>query len=141
MTAGNNAAIRKTVFLTAKPGLQEELRRALIELQNATRPEPGCRFFTFYQALDDSSSFVLVEDFANAEAMETHMGLPHTKSVFRGGAGGRIQGVHRCARPLMGPAPLFRLRTLPLISCASRTPHPRRAWPVARRDSRNRARD
>jgi quinol monooxygenase YgiN len=82
MTANSDEAIRKTVFLTAKPGLHEELKRALIQLQNATRPEPGCRFFAFYQALDDSSSFVLAEDFVNAAAMETHMGLPHTKAFF-----------------------------------------------------------
>jgi quinol monooxygenase YgiN len=75
-------AIRKTVLITAKPGREDELRQALLSLQFETRLEPGCKFFTFYAALDDAGSFVLVEDFADAQAFEAHLQLPHTKDFF-----------------------------------------------------------
>lgn len=81
MTDGNTA-VRKTVLITAKPGHEAELRRALMELQDATRPEPGCTFFTFYGSLDDARSFVLIEDFTDAEALEAHMRKPYTTAFF-----------------------------------------------------------
>lgn len=81
MTDGNTP-VRKTVLITAKPGREEDLRHALIDLQNATRPEPGCVFFGFYGALDDAGSFVLIEEFADTAAFDAHMQMPYTKAFF-----------------------------------------------------------
>lgn len=75
-------AVRKTVLITAKQGRHDELRQALLSLQSETRLEPGCTFFTFYAALNDAGSFVLVEDFADAQAFEAHMKQPYTKAFF-----------------------------------------------------------
>lgn len=80
--ANNGGQIRKTVLLTAKPDLHDDMRLALIKLQEATRTEPDCRFFTFYQALEDRNAFVLVEDFASAGALEHHMQQPYTRAFF-----------------------------------------------------------
>lgn len=74
--------VRKIVRIQAKPGLAEAARAALNELKQATQTEPGCREFTFFQALDDESSFLLIEDFASAEALARHMELPHTQAFF-----------------------------------------------------------
>jgi quinol monooxygenase YgiN len=84
-TTEKDAAIRKTVFLIAKPGVEEQLRQALIVLQDATRQESGCNIFSFYGALDNPGSFLLVEDFANSEAFRAHLQLPHTKTFFAAG--------------------------------------------------------
>jgi quinol monooxygenase YgiN len=81
MTAHNDP-IRKTVLLTAKPGRESDLRHALVELQEATRHEPGCEFFAFYGALDDAGSFALVEEFISAESFEIHMQMPYTQKFF-----------------------------------------------------------
>jgi quinol monooxygenase YgiN len=84
MTA-NDASIQKTILITAKPDREEDLRHALIDLQNATRPEPGCVFFSFYGALDDAGSFVLIEKFTDAAAFDAHMQMPYTKAFFAAG--------------------------------------------------------
>lgn len=74
--------VRKIVRITAKPGLAPTLRAALLELEQATHTEPGCRAFQFFQALGDENAFVLFEDFADAQALARHMELPHTKAFF-----------------------------------------------------------
>lgn len=74
--------VRRIVRIQSKPGLAAATRAALIELQRATHAEPGCREFIFFQALDDDSAFLLIEDFANTEALDHHMQLPHTQAFF-----------------------------------------------------------
>jgi len=75
-------AVRKIARITGKPGQGEQLRLALGELENATRREPGCVEFTFFQAISDQDSFVLLEHFANQSALEAHMKLEHTRAFF-----------------------------------------------------------
>ncbi|HZH10312.1 MAG TPA: putative quinol monooxygenase [Microvirga sp.] len=74
--------VRKIVRIQAKPGLAKATRAALLELKQATQAEPGCQEFIFFQALDDESAFLLIEDFASAEALDRHMQLPHTQAFF-----------------------------------------------------------
>jgi len=78
----NAMNIRRIARIEAKPGLAASMRAALLELEQATREEEGCREFTFFQALGDESAFLLIEDFASADALETHMKLPHTQGFF-----------------------------------------------------------
>ncbi|KLK91239.1 hypothetical protein AA309_21455 [Microvirga vignae] len=74
--------IRRIVRIQSKPGLAAATRAALIELQRATKAEAGCREFILFQALDDESAFLLIEDFASAEALDRHMQLQHTQAFF-----------------------------------------------------------
>ncbi|WP_112664221.1 putative quinol monooxygenase [Microvirga flavescens] len=74
--------VRKIVRIQAKPGLAASTRTALLDLQKATQTEAGCREFLFFQALGDENSFLLIEDFANHEALDQHMKLPHTQAFF-----------------------------------------------------------
>jgi quinol monooxygenase YgiN len=74
--------VRRIVRIQAKSGLAAATRTALIELQQATQSEPGCREFTFFQELSDESAFLLIEDFASAEDLDLHMKLPHTQAFF-----------------------------------------------------------
>lgn len=74
--------VRKFVRIEAKPGLAGALRAALLDLERATREEPGCREFRFFQALSDDNAFLLLEDFADADALNQHMALPHTRAFF-----------------------------------------------------------
>lgn len=74
--------VRRIVRIQSKPGLAAATRAALIELQRATKVEAGCHEFIFFQALDDESAFLLIEDFASAEALDRHMQLPHTQTFF-----------------------------------------------------------
>lgn len=83
MSNPNNATnVRKIVRIEAKPGLATATRVALLELELATRSEPGCQEFLFFQALGSDTSFLLIEDFADAAALAVHMKLPHTQKFF-----------------------------------------------------------
>lgn len=57
-------------------------RPALLALQQATRQEPGCLSFAFYQSLEDPADWVLLESFADAAALQSHMAQPHTRQFF-----------------------------------------------------------
>jgi quinol monooxygenase YgiN len=76
------AAVRKVARITGKPGHSQQLRLALADLESATRQEPGCVEFTFFQAISDQDSFVLLEHFADQSALDAHMQLEHTRSFF-----------------------------------------------------------
>ena len=75
-------AIRKIARITAKPGQSQQLRLALAKLESATRQEPGCVEFAFFQAISDQDSFVLLEHFADQSALDAHMQLEHTRAFF-----------------------------------------------------------
>jgi quinol monooxygenase YgiN len=76
---------RKVVRLRANDGAAAETRKALIELRQDTLAEPGCDEFEFLQSLTDEGFFVLIEDFASPDALETHMQAAHTKRFFERG--------------------------------------------------------
>lgn len=74
--------LRRIVRLTSRSGAAERMRHALIELQGETAAEPGCVQFEFLQSLVAPETFLLIEDFASAEALETHMQAAHTEAFF-----------------------------------------------------------
>jgi len=74
--------ISKIAYIRAKPKSKIILKQALLDLERATLLEPGCVFFSFYQSLSDVESFVLIESFADHQALEKHMQLPHTVQFF-----------------------------------------------------------
>ena len=76
-------SVQKIARISGKAGRAEELREALRQLEIATREEPGCIEFTFFQAISNENSFILVERFANQDALQTHMQLPHTQAFFK----------------------------------------------------------
>lgn len=73
---------RRLARLTAKPGKEQEMRAALLALEGATRPEPGCSQFEFFQALGAPGEFLLIEDFAGQQALDLHMEAPYTRAFF-----------------------------------------------------------
>lgn len=73
---------RKIVHIEAKPGSAAELREALLELEAATRGEPGCIAFSFFQALSSAGHFLLIEEFASPAALEEHLSAPYTRAFF-----------------------------------------------------------
>jgi len=74
--------VRKIARITGKPGHSQQLRSALAELEEATRREPGCIEFSFFQAISDPDAFVLLEHFADQAALASHMGQAHTRAFF-----------------------------------------------------------
>lgn len=76
------AAVRKMARITGKPGQSQQLRMALSQLESATRKEPGCVEFAFFQAISDDDSFVLLEHFSDQSAFDLHMKQDHTQDFF-----------------------------------------------------------
>lgn len=74
--------VRKLVSIRGIPGRAHDLRVALLALEQATREEPGCIRFAFYQALACEDDFILLEEFVDQAALATHLGLPHTQAFF-----------------------------------------------------------
>ncbi|GAB3356137.1 MULTISPECIES: putative quinol monooxygenase [Giesbergeria] len=74
--------ISKIAYIYANPESIQPLQQALLDLEAATLLEPGCIFFSFYQSLSDKKNFVLIECFADQQALEQHMQLPHTVHFF-----------------------------------------------------------
>ncbi|HYD99020.1 MAG TPA: putative quinol monooxygenase [Alphaproteobacteria bacterium] len=87
--------VRKIVRIAAKPGLADAMRAALRELELATKAEPGCREFRFFQALTEPDAFLLIEDFTSAEALEGHMRQPHTRAFFARNLAASIAAIER----------------------------------------------
>lgn len=87
--------IRKIVHIVSQEGKSTAMRDALAALQQATRAETGCREFTFYQAITEQESFLLIEDFADQAALDAHMAMPHTKAFFDLGLVAGIRPVER----------------------------------------------
>lgn len=57
-----------------------EISRAFTE---ATRAEPGCRFFEWSRSLDDPQQYVLIEAFADADAGAAHVQSDHFRQAQR----------------------------------------------------------
>lgn len=75
-------AVRKIARISGKPGQSQHLRLALAKLESATRQEPGCIEFAFFQAISDHDSFVLLEHFSDQSALDSHMKQEHTQAFF-----------------------------------------------------------
>ena len=82
----NAMPIRKLARIIGKPGHGDQLRRALIKLEEATRKERGCIEFAFFQAISDPDSFALLEHFVDEPALKLHMTLEHTRTFFSANA-------------------------------------------------------
>ena len=54
----------------------------LKELQEQTRKELGCEYFTFYQQEQQLDTFILYEQFKDQAALDAHLTLPHTQVFF-----------------------------------------------------------
>ena len=66
------------VSLQLQPGKADEfVPHILANARAARRDEPDCHDFQVLQAKDDPDSFVLIEVYTNAAALDTHRQTPH----------------------------------------------------------------
>lgn len=64
--------------LVAKPEMREELlRRVKEDLLVATRSEPGCIRYRFYQDVEDENAFSFVEHWEDQESLDGHFRSAH----------------------------------------------------------------
>ncbi len=59
------------------PENREELVELLQKMQDDSRREEGCIRYGFFAAVEDSHSFIAVEEWADREALDRHFAEPH----------------------------------------------------------------
>ena len=74
--------------LTAKPESVDTLRDILAQAAEEVHEEPGCQLYSLHQT---GETFVLVEQWADEEALQTHMKAPAIGTMFSA-AGGHLAG-------------------------------------------------
>ena len=65
------------VFVSVKPGTEEDFKQASLENARASSLEEGIARFDVIQQEDDPKQFVLVEVYKNADAPAAHKGTNH----------------------------------------------------------------
>lgn len=61
----------------AKPGHEAEVAEIFIQLQAASRQEPGCLMYIVHRHRDDPRHFFIYEQYRNDAALEAHRQSPH----------------------------------------------------------------
>jgi len=73
------------IFITAKFRVKPEHADAwpdiAREFTEATRAEPGCKWFDWSRSVEDPGEYVLVEAFADGDAGAAHVGSAHFKAA------------------------------------------------------------
>ena len=73
------------VTYVMKPGTEEEAAERLRLLTEATRAEPGCRFYMTHRSTTDPRKFFLYEQYDDQAALDHHRSTPHFADHVTGG--------------------------------------------------------
>ena len=77
--------------IPARPESAAVVREALTTLAEATRAEEGCVAYDLFESGSAPGTFVTVERWTDAAALEAHMGMPHVAEAFAA-ADGALSG-------------------------------------------------
>lgn len=77
-------------FITAKPGLQLQVREVLLDLVTQTRKEKGCINYDLHQSQADPREFVMYENWESAADLDAHARSEHLRA-FGKIAGGLLE--------------------------------------------------
>jgi quinol monooxygenase YgiN len=69
---------------TAKPGMEDEVARLFLALQQESRQEPGCLFYVVQRHRYDPARFLVYEQYKDDAALEAHRSTPHFLEIARG---------------------------------------------------------
>ena len=69
--------------IKAKPGMEGRMRQDLLGLLVPTRAESGCVTFDLLMDMNDSTVFVLYENWKDRAALEVHFQQPYVKQVLK----------------------------------------------------------
>ncbi len=65
------------VTYVMKPGTEADTLERLAKLTEATRLEPGCRFYQTHRSTTEPRKFFLYEQYDDEVALEFHRATPH----------------------------------------------------------------
>lgn len=67
--------------MTARPGKEDELRKALLALIEPTRAEATCRQYHLHESTERAGQFVFYEKWDSRPALDQHLATPHMKHL------------------------------------------------------------
>jgi len=67
--------------LTAKPGLEDAVRLALVSLIEPTRAEADCVQYDLHESRETPGVFVFYEKWTSKEALDQHLNTPHLQAL------------------------------------------------------------
>jgi quinol monooxygenase YgiN len=73
--------------MTAKPGREEDLRKALLALITPTRREDGCVQYDLHIHSTDPARFLFYENWASEAHLERHAASPHLTAFLEAADG------------------------------------------------------
>ena len=73
-------ALTVVAELKAKPGKEEDLRRALLALIEPTRKEDGFLQYDLHVNTNDPGRFVFYENWVSREHLDRHLASPHLEA-------------------------------------------------------------
>ena len=73
--------IRVIARITAKPETEDKVKSVLSSLVEPTHQEPGCLHYELLQNYQDPSEFVLIEEWENQAALDSHTAASHTQKA------------------------------------------------------------
>lgn len=68
--------------IEVKPGAEAQVAEELRRLVAPSRAEAGCVSYTAYRAEGSATSFVVVEKWESAEALDAHTETPHFRAFI-----------------------------------------------------------
>jgi quinol monooxygenase YgiN len=75
-------AIGVVAKLTVQPGKNEEFEAIFAELEKAVHEnEPGNNFYALHKSRDDENTYIVLEQYADQEALEAHGASEHFKTI------------------------------------------------------------
>lgn len=74
-------AVRIIVSMTAAPGKRDELAAAFGALCPSVQQEPGCEQYEFFQSLEGSDRFVLLERWDTEDNLRVHSERMRTRNL------------------------------------------------------------
>ena len=66
--------------MKAKPGKEEDLRRAVLALIEPTRNEEGCVQYDLHAHTSDPGRFVFYENWTSRDHLDRHLASPHLRA-------------------------------------------------------------
>ena len=84
-------------YIKLDPAKAEQAKATFIKMMQATRQEPGCRFYNITADLEDGAVFHLSEEWESDDALASHMKSPHMDElrIALGGLGIRGLDIKR----------------------------------------------
>jgi quinol monooxygenase YgiN len=77
----------------AKAGKEDALKQAITACVAPTRTEAGCINYDLHQSSDDSSSFMLYENWVSKKALDEHLEMPYLQEL-------KAKAGDLCAEPI-----------------------------------------